>query len=155
MFTLSPYPPPPRCFNEPDTSTSANTDPAPAAQQCMQYIQPFEGRTTLVSPAITKSASSGSGTDLLDSFLTACTALGDFKLSYNQSYIANVGTRYRRPPLLLTEISASGMVVEYEASLERLIPFLDGLAFVNAFSGPFVIDDGSLAEPRSTYASTQ
>ena len=53
-----------------------STSPSDAAQQWMQYMQPFAGRATLVSPAITNGAPPTMGTGWLDSFLSECAALG-------------------------------------------------------------------------------
>ena len=44
--------------------------------------------------------------------------------------IANWGTRYGGPPVLLMKIRRSGTVGEQEAFLERLIPLLDRLDVV-------------------------
>ena len=123
-----------------------STSPADAAQQWMQYMQPFAGRATLVSPAITNGAPPAMGTGWLDSFLSECAQLGctvdavaahvydaASNVAYYQEYITGLGTRYSKP-VLITEFSASGSVAEQQAFLQTMVPFLDGLASVSHYA---------------------
>ncbi|KAI0700688.1 hypothetical protein C8T65DRAFT_790070, partial [Cerioporus squamosus] len=107
-------------FNEPDLKEQSNIAPTDAAQLWMQHMQPFAGRATLVSPAITNGAAPAMGTGWLDQFLAACDKLGctvdavaahvygsATDTAYWKKYIADLGTRYEKP-VLVTEFEAQG-----------------------------------------------
>ncbi|KAJ6016316.1 hypothetical protein N7540_010907 [Penicillium herquei] len=59
-------------FNEPDSSTQADMTASEAASYYKEYITPYSGDASLVSPAVTSSTSSGEGLDWLESFLEDC-----------------------------------------------------------------------------------
>ncbi|KAJ5708730.1 hypothetical protein N7488_008531 [Penicillium malachiteum] len=59
-------------FNEPDSSTQADMTASEAATYYKEYITPYSGDASLVSPAVTSSTSSGEGLDWMESFLEAC-----------------------------------------------------------------------------------
>ena len=105
-------------INEPDLSSQSNTSPQDAAQQWMTYMQPFAGRVTLVSPAITNGPPPSQGTGWMDSFISACNALGcrvdaiaahiydsATNTAYYQNYISGIGTKYGKPTWV-TEVRA-------------------------------------------------
>ncbi|KAH9915467.1 uncharacterized protein BXZ73DRAFT_92626 [Epithele typhae] len=159
-------------INEPDLASQANTSPADAAQQWMTYMQPFAGRATLVSPAITNGAPP-MGTGWMDSFLSECDKLGcrvdavaahiydsATNTAYYKQYITDLGTRYNRPTLI-TEFGASGSVEQQQAFLNEMIPFLNGLSTVSHYAwfmtavGNLVNADASLTPLGTTYASAQ
>lgn len=59
-------------FNEPDNSAQSNLLPAAAAQAHIEYMNPFQGKASIGSPAITNSATAGEGIDWLTEFLSEC-----------------------------------------------------------------------------------
>ena len=84
----------------------------------MTYMQPFAGQATLVGPAITNGGAP-LGTAWLDQFMAACDKLGctvdaiaahiydsATNIGYYKNYIADLGTRYKRPTLV-TEFGAA------------------------------------------------
>ncbi|RPD56549.1 hypothetical protein L226DRAFT_520436 [Lentinus tigrinus ALCF2SS1-7] len=158
-------------INEPDLATQSNTSPADAAKQWMQFMQPFHGKATLVSPAITNGAPPAMGTGWMDQFLSECDKLGcsvdaiaahvydsATNAAYYQNYITELGTKYNRP-VLITEFGASGSVEQQQAFLQTMVPFLDGLASVSHYAwfmtavGNLVNADGSLTPLGQTYVS--
>ncbi|KAI0699784.1 hypothetical protein C8T65DRAFT_580850 [Cerioporus squamosus] len=158
-------------INEPDLATQSNTSPADAAKQWMQFMQPFAGKATLVSPAITNGAPPAMGTGWMDQFLTECDKLGctvdaiaahiydsATNIPYYQAYITDLGTKYNRP-VLITEFGASGTVEQQQAFLQTMIPFMDGLASVSHYAwfmtavGNLVNADASLTPLGQTYVS--
>ncbi|KAI0644031.1 glycosyl hydrolase catalytic core-domain-containing protein [Trametes meyenii] len=158
-------------INEPDLSSQGNTSPQDAAQQWMQFMQPFAGKATLVSPAITNGAPP-MGTGWMDDFLAACAQLGcqvdaiaahiydsATNVAYYQSYITDLGTRYKRP-VLITEFGASGSVEQQQQFLQTMVPFLDGLDSVTHYAwfmtavGNLVNADASLTALGKTYVSS-
>ncbi|KAI0742017.1 hypothetical protein C8Q80DRAFT_1274345 [Daedaleopsis nitida] len=158
-------------INEPDLPTQSNTSPADAARQWMQYMQPFAGRATLVSPAITNGAPPAMGTGWMDSFLSECAQLGcrvdaiaahiydsATNTGYYQSYITSLGTRYGKP-VLITEMGASGTVAQQQAFLQQMEPFFRGLGSVSHYAwfmvaaGNLVNADASLTALGQTYVS--
>ncbi|KAH9916736.1 uncharacterized protein BXZ73DRAFT_53681, partial [Epithele typhae] len=158
-------------LNEPDLSSQSNVDPATAAKLWMQYMQPFAGKATLVSPAITNSGSSGQGTSWMDSFISQCNKLGcqvdaiaahiysdASAVDYFKSYISGL-SKYGKP-VLMTEIgTSSGSASQQAALVDELVPFLDGLDSVSHYAwfmaGPgfLVNNDGSLTSLGQTYQS--
>ncbi len=137
----------------------------------MQFMQPFAGRATLVSPAITNGPPPAMGTGWMDQFLDECGKLGcrvdaiaahiydsATNIGYYQGYITDLGTKYNRP-VLITEFGASGSVEQQQAFLQTMVPFLDGLASVSHYAwfmtavGNLVNADASLTPLGQTYAS--
>ena len=136
----------------------------------MQFMQPFAGRATLVSPAITNGAPP-MGTGWMDAFLAECDKLGctvdaiaahiydsASNVPYYQTYITDLGTRYKRP-VLITEFGATGSVEEQQAFLRTMVPFLNGLSSVTHYAwfmtaaNNLVNADASLTPLGTTYAS--
>ncbi|KAH9855484.1 glycosyl hydrolase catalytic core-domain-containing protein [Lenzites betulinus] len=157
-------------INEPDLSSQGNTSPQDAAQQWMQFMQPFAGKATLVSPAITNGAPP-MGTGWMDDFLAACDKLGcqvdaiaahiydsATNVAYYQSYITDLGTRYNRS-VLITEFGASGTVAQQQQFLQTMVPFLDGLESVSHYAwfmtavDNLVNADASLTPLGQTYVA--
>ncbi|OSC98855.1 glycoside hydrolase family 128 protein [Trametes coccinea BRFM310] len=158
-------------INEPDLSSQSNTSPQDAAQQWMQFMQPFAGKANLVSPAITNGAPP-MGTGWMDEFLAECEKLGcqvdsiaahiydsATNVAYYQSYITDLGTRYNRS-VLITEFGASGTVEQQQAFLQQMVPFLDNLDSVSHYAwfmtavGNLVNSDASLSSLGETYVSS-
>ncbi|KAI0746317.1 hypothetical protein C8Q80DRAFT_1219816 [Daedaleopsis nitida] len=158
-------------INEPDLASQSNTSPADAAKQWMQFMQPFAGRATLVSPAITNGAPPAMGTGWMDAFLSECDKLGctvdaiaahvydsATNVAYYKQYITDLGTKYKRP-VLITEFGASGSVEQQQAFLKEMVPFMNGLQSVTHFAwfmtaiDNLVTADASLLPLGQTYAA--
>ncbi|KAI8973126.1 glycosyl hydrolase catalytic core-domain-containing protein [Trametes punicea] len=158
-------------INEPDLSSQANTSPQDAAQQWMQFMQPFAGKATLVSPAITNGPPPSMGTGWMDAFLDECDKLGcqvdaiaahiydsATNVAYYKQYITDLGTRYNRS-VLITEFGATGTVDQQQQFLQQMLPFLDSLDSVTHYAwfmtavGNLVNADASLTPLGQTYVS--
>ncbi|KAI0758657.1 hypothetical protein BD413DRAFT_467184, partial [Trametes elegans] len=158
-------------INEPDLSSQGNTSPQDAAQQWMQFMQPFAGKATLVSPAITNGAPPAMGTGWMDDFLAACDKLGcqvdavaahiydsATNVDYFKQYISGLGSRYNRS-VLITEFGASGSAEQQQQFLQTMVPFLDGLDSVSHYAwfmtavDNLVNADASLTTLGQTYVS--
>lgn len=59
-------------FNEPDASNQASMAVSDAASTFKQFITPYTGSATLVSPAVTNSESANQGLDWMSQFLSSC-----------------------------------------------------------------------------------
>ena len=158
-------------INEPDLASQSNTDPTTAAKQWMQFMQPFAGKATLVSPAITNGPPPSMGTGWMDSFLSECAKLGcqvdaiaahiyadAGNADYFKSYISGLG-KYNKP-VLMTEIgTSSGSASQQQALVQELVPFLDGLDTVSHYAwfmagqNILVNGDGSLTALGQAYQS--
>ena len=137
----------------------------------MKFMQPFAGKATLVSPAITNGPPPAMGTGWMDSFLTECDKLGctvdaiaahiydsATNIGYYKNYIADLGTRYKRPTLV-TEFGAAGSLEQQQAFLREIVPYLNGLGSVTHFAwfmtavDNLVKEDTSLTPLGQAYAS--
>ena len=137
----------------------------------MQFMQPFAGKATLVSPAITNGPPPSMGTGWMDSFLSECAKLGcqvdaiaahiyadAGNTDYFKSYISGLG-KYNKP-VLMTEIgTSSGSASQQQALVQELVPFLDGLDTVSHYAwfmagqNILVNGDGSLTALGQAYQS--
>lgn len=63
-------------FNEPDASNQAAMSVSDAVTTFKQFITPYAGRATLVSPSVTNSQDQGSGLSWLREFLSSCSDCG-------------------------------------------------------------------------------
>ena len=135
-------------------------------------MQPFKGKATLVSPAITNGPPPKMGTGWMDSFLSECAKLGctvdaiaahiyddASNVAYYKSYISGLGKRYKKP-VLMTEIGTnSGSEQQKVQLIKELLPFLDGLDTVSHYAwfmagqGILVNNDGSLTALGKAYQS--
>jgi hypothetical protein len=148
-------------FNEPDYSGQANLGYAEAATGWTTYMEPFAGKATLVSPAVTNGGSP-MGLTWLENFISSCSSCtidavaihwyngGDaaaFKTYVQQAYTAG-GNR----PLWITEFQASGTTDEQNSFLEEVIPFLDSSNMVAKYAY-FMASDGILLSSGSTLST--
>ena len=137
----------------------------------MKFMQPFAGKATLVSPAVTNGPPPAMGTGWLDSFFSECAKLGctvdavaahiyadASDASYFKSYISGL-SKYGKP-VLMTEVGTSGgSAQEQQALVAELVPFLDGLDAVSHYvwfmAGQGILDngDGSLTALGQAYQS--
>lgn len=148
-------------FNEPDYSGQANLGYDAAATGWMTYMQPFAGKATLVSPAVTNGGAP-MGLTWLSNFISACSSCtidavaihwynggtaADFQTYVKKAYAAG-GNR----PLWITEFQASGSTAEQNAFLEEVIPFLDSSDMVAKYAY-FMASDGILLSSGSTLST--
>lgn len=59
-------------FNEPDNPSQASMSPSDAVQSYHEYITPYAGQATLLSPSVTNSENPGEGLEWLGTFMDGC-----------------------------------------------------------------------------------
>lgn len=148
-------------FNEPDYSGQSNIAYADAAKGWGEYMEPFAGKATLVSPAVTNGGSP-MGLTWLKNFISSCSSCtidavaihwyngGDaaaFKTYVQQAYTAG-GNR----PLWITEFQASGTTDQQNSFLQEVIPFLDSSDMVAKYAY-FMASDGILLSSGTTLST--
>jgi len=156
-------------FNEPDLPSQANMAFSDAAKDWVTYMNPFAGKATLVSPAVTNSIQPGQGLEWLSSFLGACTDCHidvlslhwygganatDFKQHVTDVY--NLGKQQKN--LWITEFAVQDASDEEQADfLKDVLQWLDSQAYVEryAFFGALqnilVTDAGQLTSAGNAY----
>ncbi|KAJ9229247.1 CAZyme family GH128 [Paecilomyces variotii] len=135
-------------FNEPDVASQANMSPSQAASDYKQYMTPYAGNATLVSPAVSNSGSAGQGLDWMKSFLSECTdcqisalavhwyadaSLTDyFKQFVNQAI--ELANQNNIQEVWITEFQATGDDASQVQFLTEILPWLDSQAGVGRYS---------------------
>ncbi|CCM01243.1 uncharacterized protein FIBRA_03292 [Fibroporia radiculosa] len=155
-------------FNEPDDSSQANMTPQEAASAWMQYMEPFAGKATLVSPAVTNGGAP-MGETWLDQFVSACSGctIDAFAMhiydsatneAYYQSYISGFVQKYGKP-VWVTEFGATGNSSQVQTFLSSMVSYLDNLDGLAAYAwfmdevGNLVNSDGSLTSLAEAYVA--
>ncbi|KAF8864320.1 hypothetical protein BDZ45DRAFT_575471, partial [Acephala macrosclerotiorum] len=148
-------------YNEPDYSGQSNIGYADAAKGWAEYMEPFAGKATLVSPAVTNGASP-MGLTWLENFISACTSCTINAVAihwYNggdaaafQTYVQEAYTAGGNRPLWITEFQASGTTDEQNSFLEEVIPFLDSSDMVAKYAY-FMASDGILLSSGTTLST--
>ena len=147
-------------FNEPDLSTQSNIDPATAAKNHIQYLNPFSGQAQIGSPAVTNGAGSSPpmGTTWLSEFFTACN--GECKVdfvafhwyadasnfAYFQQQVQDVISTAQAngvSKVWLTEFGATGSDADVSSFLSQAMEYLDGQEAVERYAY-FMASDGIL-----------
>jgi len=142
-------------FNEPDLNLQSNIAPDAAATAWKTHMEPFAGKATLVSPAITNGAAEdGLGTGWLSKFFDACTdchvdvvamhwyaTTDDFL--YFQKQVEAVHTAAGDRKVWLTEFGASGTEEAQVAFLEQAVPYLESLDFMEHYAY-FMVSEGTM-----------
>ncbi|KUJ08495.1 uncharacterized protein LY89DRAFT_599598 [Mollisia scopiformis] len=148
-------------FNEPDYSGQSDLTYSQAATGWQTFMEPFAGKATLVSPAVTNGGSP-MGLTWLENFISACTSCTIDAVAihwYNggtaadfQSYVQQAYTAGGNRPLWITEFQASGTTDEQNSFLEEVIPFLDGSDMVAKYAY-FMASDGILLTSGTTLST--
>jgi len=158
-------------FNEPDLPSQANIPYAEAATAWATNMNPFSGKATLVSPAVTNSELAGEGLAWLSSFLDACTDCQIDVLSFHwyggadaegfknhTQAVYELGNKEKN--LWITEFAVDGASdAEQAAFLNEVMPWLDSqeyverYAFFGALQDILVSDSGVLTTAGTAYNS--
>lgn len=162
-------------FNEPDNPGQASMSPSDAVDAYHQYITPFAGRASLVSPAVTNGQGPSQGLDWLKSFMDACAdcsiealavhwygdSADDFKDFVTQAI--DLGNQYGIGQVWVTEFALNSAIGGGDASgsadfLNEVMPWLDSQANVARYAYYMVADGhmvngGSLSPSGEAYAS--
>lgn len=164
-------------FNEPDIPSQAGMTPAVAASAHVIHMNPFAGQAKIGAPSVSNSGQSGQGLDWLSSWIDACEALDeqchyDFCNIHWYAQVAYVDTLFTQleaahklcgKPIWLTEFApelGTATDAETAAFLEEVIPKLEALDYVEAYSYWMVATDNlmtsatSLSTYGQVYAST-
>ncbi|KAL1853802.1 hypothetical protein Plec18167_007209 [Paecilomyces lecythidis] len=147
-------------FNEPDNSGQCGISYAQAASTYQQYMNPFKGKATLISPSVSNSVVSGQGLTYLENFLKACNgkcnidavgfhwygdagnAANDLK-AYVNKCIA-LAKKYGISSVWLTEFGLTNASAQQQADfLHSVLPWLDSNGAVGGYAY-FLCADGSL-----------
>jgi hypothetical protein len=148
-------------FNEPDYSGQSNIGYADAATGWGEYMEPFAGKATLVSPAVTNGGSP-MGLTWLENFIASCSSCTIDAVAihwYNggdaaafKTYVADAYAAGGNKPLWITEFQASGTTDEQNSFLEEVIPFLDSSDMVAKYAY-FMASDGILLSSGTTLST--
>ena len=147
-------------FNEPDLAAQSNIDPATAAKNHIQYLNPFSGSAEIGSPAVTNGAGSSPamGTTWLSQFFTACAGQCkvDFVAYHWYGDASNVADLQKHTQdvistaaangvskVWLTEFGASGSDADVSSFLSSAMEYLDGQEAVERYAY-FMASDGIL-----------
>ena len=147
-------------FNEPDLAAQSNIDPATAAKNHIQYLNPFSGSAEIGSPAVTNGAGTSPlmGIDWLNTFFTDCA--GQCKVDFvafhwygDASNVADLKAHTQAvidaasangvSKVWLTEFGASGSDSDVASFLTEAMSFLDSTAAVERYAY-FMASDGIL-----------
>lgn len=156
-------------FNEPDMPGQSNMDPSEAVGYYQNYITPYAGQATLVSPSVTSSTSSGQGLDWLKSFMDSCQGCNIGGISVHwygsspdqlKSFVTdavNFAGKYGITEVWLTEFALTdamnGGNPEAAAKfLKDVLPWLDSQPAVTRYAY-FMCDDGHLLQGSGLSAS--
>lgn len=158
-------------FNEPDIQSQANMSPAEAVSAYHNYVTPYAGKATLVSPAVTSAVGPGLGLDWLRQFMDSCSdcnigalaihwygeTADDFKNYVSQAI--DLGKKYNIDQIWVTEFALSsamdgGAPAQSAAFLKKVMPWLDKHPNVARYAY-FMASDGYLLSGSSLSASGQ
>ena len=145
-------------FNEPDNAAQANISPEQAAASHIQWMNKYAGRAPISAPSITNSGNPGEGLEWLEAFINICKASDegcqvDFCNVhwYSEAQYADTLFEYLDKaheicdgkPIWLTEFAPLGSENQISEFLTSVIPELDDLVYLEAYSY-FMVSIGSL-----------
>ncbi|POR38176.1 Alkali-sensitive linkage protein 1 [Tolypocladium paradoxum] len=158
-------------FNEPDNAGQANMSPQDAANAHIKYINKFAGRAQIGAPAVTNSGRPGEGLEWLRNFLSACNGRCsvDFcnvhwysEAQYAETLFSHLDAAHEAcggKPIWLTEFAPVGDQAQAPDFLRNVIPRLDQLDYLHAYSyfmvapGKLMGDGDSLSDTGKLYAT--
>lgn len=131
-------------FNEPDIGSQANMDVSTAVSVWKSSMEPFAGQLKLVSPSVTN-GQAPLGLTYLSNFISQCTDChidacaihwysSASNIAYFQSYIPQAYAACGNKPIWITEFGATGTDAEIVAFLQTVLPWLDGLDYVERYA---------------------
>ncbi|GAD98583.1 hypothetical protein NECHADRAFT_77333 [Paecilomyces variotii No. 5] len=147
-------------FNEPDNSGQCGISYAGAASTYQEYMNPFTGKATLISPSVSNSVVAGQGLTYLENFLRACNGkcnidavgfhwYGDAGNASNnlKAYVNKciaLAKKYGISSVWLTEFGLTNASAQQQADfLHSVLPWLDSNGAVGGYAY-FWCGDGSL-----------
>lgn len=140
-------------FNEPDNAGQSNIDPATAATEHIKYMNPFQGKARISTPAITNSGTDGQGISWLTSFMSACggKCAVDFAAVHwysnnGDDFLSHLVAVHEAVnlPVWVTEFAPVGNEVDYNEFLATVVHELDNnpkYSFVERYSY-FMVAEG-------------
>lgn len=160
-------------FNEPDISSQAAMDPSDAVQAYKEYITPYAGKATLISPSVTSSNAPGQGLDWMKQFMDACSGCNIGGLSVHwygndaddlKSFVQkaiDLGNQYGIDQIWLTEFTLNSAMNGGDSGasfLQDVLPWLDSQPNVARYAyymcaEGFLINGGSLSQSGQVYTS--
>jgi hypothetical protein len=132
-------------FNEPDNGGQANMDVATSVKAWQTYMEPLVGKgARLAAPAVTNGGAP-TGLTYLKDFLSGCSDChidicpihwydAATNIAYFQAYIPEAYAACGNKPIWITEFGASGTEAEIETFLQTVLPWLDGLSYVERYA---------------------
>ncbi|KAI1825709.1 glycosyl hydrolase catalytic core-domain-containing protein [Xylaria intraflava] len=159
-------------FNEPDIAAQANLSPQAAASAHIQWMNPYEGKARISSPAISSSENANQGIDWLKKFFTACDkkCKVDFCVAHwygpggtsgaNQflQHLKDVHSACDNKPIWVTEFAAqSGDVDQFMTAIVKALEsseysFVEKYSYFMASVGELFLSTTSLSSFGKIYA---
>ncbi|KND94297.1 Alkali-sensitive linkage protein 1 [Tolypocladium ophioglossoides CBS 100239] len=158
-------------FNEPDNSGQANMSPQDAANAHIKYMNKYAGKALIGAPAVTNSGNPGEGIQWLKNFMSACNGACrvDFcnvhwysEAQYADTLFSHLDAAHQAcggKPVWLTEFAPVGDQTLAPDFLRKVIPKLDGLSYLAAYSyfmvapGKLMGNGNSLSDIGTLYAT--
>jgi hypothetical protein len=131
-------------YNEPDHHEQANVDVGTAVNGWKQHFQPYAGKVTLVSPAVTNGPAP-MGLAYLKSFISSCEGCqidacavhwydSASNTQYFKNYITDSIAACGNKPIWLTEFGASGSEDQIVDFLNEVLPWMDNNPLVARYA---------------------
>jgi len=158
-------------YNEPDHHEQANMGVGAAVSNWKSSFEPYAGKVTLVSPAVTNGPAP-MGLAYLKSFISSCQGCtidacavhwydSATNIQYFKNYITDSIAACGGKPIWLTEFGASGSEDQIVDFLGEVLPWMDsnpGVAryayFMTAKGGNYLVDNnGGLSKIGAAYNS--
>ncbi|KAH8177965.1 glycosyl hydrolase catalytic core domain-containing protein [Sarocladium implicatum] len=143
-------------FNEPDIASQANLTPDQAAQDFKTYMNPFSGDALIGAPAVSNSGNENEGLDWLQKFVDSCN--GECKFDFcnvhwysEPQYADTLYDHIKKAheicgkPVWLTEFAPLGSGPAVDSFIETVIPELDKIEYLDAYSYFMVSQDHLMA----------
>lgn len=153
-------------FNEPDMSHQANMSPSDAVSSYLNYITPYAGQATLISPAVSNGNGPTQGLNWLKTFMDSCgecnigglavhwygDSAEDFKNHVSKAI--DLGNQYGISEIWVTEFALNSALSGGDPSksadfLQQVMPWLDSQPNVARYSY-FMCATGYLLDSPNT-----
>lgn len=153
-------------INEPDNAGQAAMSPSDAADFHVQHMNPFSGKALIGAPAVSNSNLQGEGLDWLQSWVSTCESKGckyDFCNVHWYSpasasddlfnHIKKASQICGGKPVWLTEFAPQGSSDEVNSFINEVIPKLDAMPELDAYSYFMVGPDSLLSSVGGALSS--
>ena len=162
-------------FNEPDNPAQAGMAPSDAVHAYKEYITPYAGKATLISPSTTNSNNPSEGLDWMKQFMDGCSdcnigglsvhwygeSADDLKKFVSQA--VDLGNQYGIDQVWLTEFTLNSAINggnpdEAATFLQDVLPWLDSQPNVARYAyfmcaEGYLLSGGSLSPSGQVYTS--